>query len=220
LPTVRVEVDNNLSEPVEITGMSIRGLTEPPFDTVVIGPGESVDRELTLPESFPETPCLASLQADIDGTREEFRTVASMPSPKAQWVDISVADIDAIDDGEFNLTLVVQNQGATNLTVNIQARGDAPDEYLYSGTTVDELSPSGEISHRIECTVDETAVEIPIDLESTVVGAENETTLHETVVVAGRVGTPPEDWTVERGTVEGGSSDVELLTTPPTTEFG
>lgn len=216
--TVLVEVHNDLPDPVNVMGISALGLVGFSFEEFVVKTGERDERELSISEPLPETPCLATLQVDVGGIRTEFKTVASMPSLRARWLNVTVADVNELDDGEFNLTLAVHNQGTTTLSVEMQARGDAPDEYLYSGTVIDEVPPGKEISHRIECTIDDPAVEVPVDLEVSVVGVETDTTLSETVSIVGRVGSPPADWTVKRGAAEATNSDVEVLTTPLSTE--
>lgn len=169
---VRLDVRNDLDAVCSVLAVGSRGFADAvSFDDFEIPPGAEGRREVTTSNTPAERPAVTFVR--IDSRRRPIRTVGAVTESTAPPVAVAVASVDVLDDRDTNVVLEIRNEGDASLDVHVEATGAAPDEYLYAPDEIDGLGPGETATHRVECTVDDDRVELPVDLRATPTGGDD-----------------------------------------------
>ncbi|MGQ4555512.1 hypothetical protein [Halobellus sp. GM3] len=208
---VRVELRNGLSRPCTVAEIGSEGFDRTvPFDDFRIDAGATEAAETTYRGTPIADPSLTFV--GIAERRQPIRTLAPVIARQASPVSVGVESVDVLGDRDTNVVLRVENESDVAVDVRIEATGDAPDEYLYSMSEIEALEPGESDTHRVECTVDEDRIELPVELrtvssaDSSTAGGGSATTgsadepepIESTVIVSGDRHADAAEWSVER----------------------
>ncbi|GGI96728.1 hypothetical protein GCM10008995_03430 [Halobellus salinus] len=163
---VRLDVHNNLETSCSVLEIGSKGFsTGVGFDGFDVAPGGDVTREITYQGAPTERPALTLVR--IDHRQRPLQTLAAVHDSHAPPVSVAVDSVDILGDRDTNVVLRLENEGGAPVAVRVEATGTAPDEYLYAPGEIDALDPGSTATHRVECTVNDDRVELPIELEVT-----------------------------------------------------
>jgi hypothetical protein len=163
---VRLDVTNTLETPCSVLEIGSKGFSSAAgFEDFEVAPGGEGSRETTYQGTPTERPALTFVRTDT-GERP-LQTLAAVHEPTTPPVSVTVDSVDVLGDRDTNIVLRVRNEGAAPLDVRVEATGAAPDEYLYAAGVVAGLDPGEAATHRVECTVDDDHIELPVELETT-----------------------------------------------------
>ncbi|RLM53891.1 hypothetical protein DVK02_10710 [Halobellus sp. Atlit-31R] len=196
---VRLEVENGLDRRCSIAEVGARGFTRGvPFDGFDVDPGSTSASERAYQGTPVENPALTYVR--ITQRRKPIQTIAPVRDRASAPVEIAVQSVDDLGGRDTNVLLAVTNGGDVPLDVQIEATGEAPDDYLYSMSELDGLPPGETATHRVECTVDDDRLELPIELAATPSDAASaDDPWAETVLISGDRAATAAAWTVDRG---------------------
>ena len=163
---VRLDVSNSLETPCSVLEIGSKGFSSAAgFEGFELPPGGDGSQETTYTGTPTERPALTFVRTDT-GERP-VQTLAAVHEPTTPPVSVTVDSVDVLGDRDTNVVLRVRNEGGAPLDVRVEATGAAPDEYLYAAGELAALDPGEAATHRVECTVDDDRIELPIDLETT-----------------------------------------------------
>jgi hypothetical protein len=163
---VRLDVRNNLETSCSVLEIGSKGFSAGVgFDGFDVAPGDDATRETTYQGTPTERPALTLVR--IDRRQRPLQTLAAVHDSDAPPVSVAVDSVDTLGDRDTNVVLRLENEGGAPVDVRVEATGTAPDEYLYAPGEIDALDPGSTATHRIECTVDDDSVELPVELEVT-----------------------------------------------------
>lgn len=206
---VRLDVTNSLETPCSVLEIGSKGFSSAAgFDGFEVPPGGEGSQETTYTGTPTERPALTFVRTDT-GERP-VQTLAAVHEPTTPPVSVTVDSVDVLDDRDTNVVLRVRNEGGAPLDVRVEATGAAPDEYLYAAGELAALDPGEAATHRVECTVDDDRIELPIDLETTPTdGGDPRST---TVTVSGDRTDDAGRWQVDADDDDGPSAPATLST--------
>ncbi len=207
---VRLDVRNDLDAVCSVLAVGSQGFADAvSFDNFEVAPGAEVHQDVTTSNTPAERPAVTFVR--IDSRRRPIRTVGAVHDSTAPPVAVSVASVDVLDDRDTNVVLEVQNDGDTPLDVHVEATGAAPDEYLYAPDEIDGLGPGETATHRVECTVGDDRIELPVDVQATPSGGGDVRTT--TLTVSGDRTAEASSWRVDADG-DGESDAPTTLSTP------
>ncbi|WP_311171996.1 hypothetical protein [Halobellus ordinarius] len=160
---VHVAVRNDRDRSCSVVEIGSRGFSQSAtFDDFEVPP-DSIGYGTTTYEGAPaEDPSLTFV--GIEGRKRPIRTLAPVRERAPVPVSVAVEAIDVLGERDTNVVLRVDNDGDVPLDVRVEANGDVPDEYLYSASTLAAIGPGESATHRIECTTDAEAIELPVEV--------------------------------------------------------
>ena len=207
---VRLDVRNDLDAVCSVLAVGSQGFADAvSFDDFEVAPGAEAHREVTTSNTPAERPAVTFVR--IDSRRRPIRTVGAVHDSTAPPVAVSVASVDVLGDRDTNVVLELRNDGDVPLDVHVEATGAAPDEYLYAPDEIDGLGPGEMATHRVECTVDDDRVELPVDVRATPSGGGDARTT--TLTVSGDRTAEASSWRVDADG-DGESDAPATLSTP------
>ncbi|MFC6873280.1 PQQ-binding-like beta-propeller repeat protein [Halobellus marinus] len=160
---VCVAVRNDRDRACSVVEIGSRGFSRSAtFDDFEVSP-DAVGYGATTYEGTPaEDPSLTFV--GVEGRNRPIRTLAPVRERASIPVSVAVEAIDVLGDRDTNVVLRVDNDSDVPLDVRVEAKGDVPDEYLYSASTLAGIPPGESATHRIECTTDAEAIELPVEV--------------------------------------------------------
>jgi hypothetical protein len=221
---VRVELRNNLDRRCTVSEIGSKGFSKSvAFDRFEVSPGAIETAETTYEGTPAEDPSLTFVR--IEQRRRPIRTIAPVHRRASAPIDVAVESVDALSERDTNVVLRLENESDAALDVDVEATGDAPDDYLYSMSTIEALVPGETATHRVECTVDDDHIELPVELrivpaldrdgtdpngDDADVNGDNADVIETTVVVSGDRDKDADAWNVETVT-DGDAAESDAL---------
>ena len=191
---IRLDVRNNLDTTCSVLEIGSKGFpTTVGFEAFDVAPGATDRREASTDGTPAERPALTFVR--IDRRQRPLQTVAAVDERTTPPITVTVDAVEVVGDRDTNVVVRVRNDGGSPLDVHIEATGDAPDEYLYTGEDIDALGHGADAVHQIECTVDDDRIELPIELTATPTGDDDSRAT--TVVVSGDRTAETSTWQVD-----------------------